>query len=95
MLLALVPEALHSPQRLLTPNGLLQNASGAVASGFTDHLSAEVETSRVTESRTTLTEIIMKANVHLTVGYPSKTFHKELKVGKAITLLLMHPHREL
>ena len=53
MLLALVPEALHSPQRFLTPNGLLQNASGAVASGFTDHLSAEVETSRVTESRTT------------------------------------------
>ena len=53
MLLALVPEALHSPQRFLTPNGLPQNASGAVASGFTDHLSAEVKTSRVTESRTT------------------------------------------
>lgn len=42
-----------------------------------------------------ITEIIMKPKVHLTVGYPSKTFHKELKVGKAITLLLMHPHREL
>ena len=42
-----------------------------------------------------ITEIIMKAKVHLTVGYPSKTFQKELTVGKAITLLLMHPHREL
>lgn len=90
MLLALVPEALHSPQRFLTPNGLLQNASGAVASGFTDHLYAEVE-----KAEPPITDIIMKAKVHLTVGYPSKTFHKELKVGKAITLLLMHPHREL
>ena len=37
----------------------------------------------------------MEAKVHLTVAYPSKTFHKELKVGKAITLLLTDPYREL
>ena len=50
---------------------------------------------KLQEAEPPITEIIMKAKVHLTVGYPSKTFHKELKVGKAITLLLMHPHREL
>ena len=38
---------------------------------------------------TPLTEIIKEAKVHLTVAYPSKTFHRELKgdfavLGKAI-----------
>lgn len=38
VLLALAPVALLSSHRFLIPNGLLQNASGAVAAGFTDQV---------------------------------------------------------
>ena len=79
-------------------NGSLQKASGTVASGFTDQLLTSMLKSKQVELQNAeppITEIIMEATVHLTVGYPSKAFHKELKVGKAITLLLTDPHREL
>ena len=92
MLLALAPVALLSSHCFLTPSGLLQNASGAVASGFTDQvLTSTLKSKQVKlhKAEPPITEIIMEAKVHLTVAYPSKTFHKELKVGKAITSLLM------
>lgn len=92
MLLALAPVALLSSYHFLILNGLLQNASGAVASGITDQVLNSMLKSKQVElhkAEPPITEIIMEAKVHLTVAYPSKTFHKELKVGKAIKLLLM------
>ena len=34
----IAPVALLSPRRFLVPNGLLENASGGVTSGFTDRV---------------------------------------------------------
>ena len=77
---------------------MLQNAFGTVALGFTDQVLTtmlKLKQVELQNAEPPITEIIMEATVHLTVAYPSKTFHKELKVGKAITLLLTDPHREL
>lgn len=84
--------ALLSSRRFLVPNGLLQHASGGVTSGFTDRVLTSTPKTKQVEFQnpeTPITEIIKEAKVHLTVAYPSKTFHKELKgdfavLGKAI-----------
>ena len=74
----------------LAPNGLVQNAFGGVTSGFTGRVLTSTPQKQV-EFRKPERPIAetKETKVHLTVAYPSKPFHKELKddlavLGKAI-----------
>ena len=97
----IAPVALLSSRRFLVPNGLLHNASGGVTSGFPDRVLTSTPKSKQVEFQnpeTPITEIIKEAKVHLTVTYPSKTFHKELRgdfavLGKAIIIINGSPQR--
>ena len=80
-----------SSSRFLLPNSLIQYAFGGLTSGFTDRMLTSTPKTKQVEFQKPeqpITET-KEAKVHLTVAYPSKPFHKELKgdfavLGKAI-----------
>jgi len=86
----IAPVAVFPTRGFLAPNGLLQNAFGGITPCFTGRLLTSTPQKQVDFQKPKRPVADTKeTKVHLTVAYPSKSVHKELKgefavLGKAI-----------